>query len=395
MVKFNVKAFAILGFLLLVMRADLNFVERMELIFVAQLHTAFPAPDPLPENTVITVAVDEKSIDALGQWPWPRSYYVKLIQKLREAGAKAIAFHIVFADPDRMGEHHDQQLAHEIKKGKVILGWLGEGLSVTDNGEPKTYSDKLVMFNNLFESNINKDIFSFVIKTNAPIRNVDVIEESANGAGLLGMMLGSDGMTREVPLLVNSRLKLQPTFFTEVARVSQGQEQTFLETTSIGLKAVHISGDLVVPTNESGAIVLKYRPYNLKNTVSALDVFEGLIQDNVFKGKVVLLGATAPGIERSQYSPLGEVVPEVFFFSLAIEQVLSGESLLRLHTLKGIEIVILLLISVGLIVVFSRYPSYIILRIFVGLQVGLYGLSTLLFARYDLVFILSLFLFPC
>jgi len=249
-----------------------NFVERMELIFVAQLHTAFPAPDPLPENTVITVAVDEKSIDALGQWPWPRSYYVKLIQKLREAGAKAIAFHIVFADPDRMGEHHDQQLAHEIKKGKVILGWLGEGLSVTDNGEPKTYSDKLVMFNNLFESNINKDIFSFVIKTNAPIRNVDVIEESANGAGLLGMMLGSDGMTREVPLLVNSRLKLQPTFFTEVARVSQGQEQTFLETTSIGLKAVHISGDLVVPTNESGAIVLKYRPYNLKNTVSALDV---------------------------------------------------------------------------------------------------------------------------
>jgi len=99
-----------------------------------------------------------------------------------------------------------------------------------------------------------------------------------------------------------------------------------------------------------------------------------------------LLGATAPGIERSQYSPLGEVVPEVFFFSLAIEQVLSGESLLRLHTLKGIEIVILLLISVGLIVVFSRYPSYIILRIFVGLQVGLYGLSTLLFARYDLVF---------
>ncbi|MES2498551.1 MAG: adenylate/guanylate cyclase domain-containing protein [Pseudomonadota bacterium] len=48
----------------------------------------------------IIVAVDEPSFSAIGQqWPWPRDLHAQLIESLRRAGAKAIAFDVVFAEP--------------------------------------------------------------------------------------------------------------------------------------------------------------------------------------------------------------------------------------------------------------------------------------------------------
>ncbi|WP_417622885.1 CHASE2 domain-containing protein [Parasphingorhabdus sp.] len=62
------------------------------------LSTIDPA---LPEQPGITlIAIDEPSMDAIGmQWPWPRSQHAELIRQLRDAGTKAIAFDIVFAEP--------------------------------------------------------------------------------------------------------------------------------------------------------------------------------------------------------------------------------------------------------------------------------------------------------
>ncbi|WP_109354068.1 CHASE2 domain-containing protein [Sphingorhabdus sp. EL138] len=55
----------------------------------------------VPEQPGITlIAIDEPSMDAIGQqWPWPRSQHAELIRQLREAGTKAIAFDVLFAEP--------------------------------------------------------------------------------------------------------------------------------------------------------------------------------------------------------------------------------------------------------------------------------------------------------
>ena len=69
--------------------------------------------DPvLPEQPGVTlIAIDEPSMAAIGQqWPWPRSQHAELIEQLRSAGAKAIAFDIVFAEPTDPEE--DQALAN-------------------------------------------------------------------------------------------------------------------------------------------------------------------------------------------------------------------------------------------------------------------------------------------
>src|ERR1700728_4806487 len=51
---------------------------------------------------VVIVDIDEASLKEIGQWPWPRTVVADLITRLREAGAAAIGFDIVFAEPDRM-----------------------------------------------------------------------------------------------------------------------------------------------------------------------------------------------------------------------------------------------------------------------------------------------------
>src|SRR5262245_61542214 len=50
---------------------------------------------------VVIVDVDEKSLKELGQWPWPRSTLASLVNRLRQDGAAAIGFDVVFAEADR------------------------------------------------------------------------------------------------------------------------------------------------------------------------------------------------------------------------------------------------------------------------------------------------------
>ena len=51
---------------------------------------------------VVIVDIDEASLKEIGQWPWPRTVVADLVNRLREAGAAAIGFDVIFAEPDRM-----------------------------------------------------------------------------------------------------------------------------------------------------------------------------------------------------------------------------------------------------------------------------------------------------
>src|ERR1700732_2820027 len=89
------------------------------LIGLAVLRIADPAPieelrvrtfdtfqriDPRVKTArpVTIVDIDEKSLAKFGQWPWPRTRIADLITNLSRLGSVAIAFDIVFAEPDRL-----------------------------------------------------------------------------------------------------------------------------------------------------------------------------------------------------------------------------------------------------------------------------------------------------
>ncbi|HEY8872833.1 MAG TPA: CHASE2 domain-containing protein, partial [Stellaceae bacterium] len=52
------------------------------------------------EPQTIVVLVDDRSLEALGRWPLSRRLYAKAVERLEEAGARVIAFDLLFAEPE-------------------------------------------------------------------------------------------------------------------------------------------------------------------------------------------------------------------------------------------------------------------------------------------------------
>lgn len=102
-------------------------------------------PRPLMESSpAIILDIDEPSLSAFGQWPWPRTLIADIVTRLSKLGAAAVAFDIIFAEPDRVSPNlvagslaglddetrekllrlpsNDQVLAAAMRETRVILG---------------------------------------------------------------------------------------------------------------------------------------------------------------------------------------------------------------------------------------------------------------------------------
>ena len=59
------------------------------------------APRAATQRPVVIIDIDEDSLKALGQWPWPRTMVADMVTRVTQMGAVAIGFDVVFAEPDR------------------------------------------------------------------------------------------------------------------------------------------------------------------------------------------------------------------------------------------------------------------------------------------------------
>ncbi len=138
------KPFAImaaLGVALGVLVSSLGSVQRLDWALYdrfVRLSTRQAAPAP----SIVVVAIDDPSFQEIGlAWPWPRSLHAALVQALSEAGARTIAFDIIFDVPSSASEN-DAAFADAIRSaGNVVLAsdWqetVDQEYSVTQWIEP-------------------------------------------------------------------------------------------------------------------------------------------------------------------------------------------------------------------------------------------------------------------
>jgi adenylate cyclase len=78
---------------------DLNFFHLLELKSY-DIKVRSRGERPITDNVVI-VAIDEKSLQEKGRWPWPRTFMAELVDKISGAGAAVIGFDILFPERDR------------------------------------------------------------------------------------------------------------------------------------------------------------------------------------------------------------------------------------------------------------------------------------------------------
>ncbi|THB77732.1 MAG: adenylate/guanylate cyclase domain-containing protein [Desulfobacteraceae bacterium] len=135
-------------------------------------------PAPISDRIII-VAIDEPSFQALStQWPWPRSVHARLVDALHTAGAKTIAFDILFSEPSPAPEEDEQFSRSMMSHGNVVLA---SGMEILD-------------------SNTHTSILEI-----PPIQR---FQQAASGIGVDTMPLDPDGLLRRYFLTHHGRNNL-------------------------------------------------------------------------------------------------------------------------------------------------------------------------------------------
>ena len=85
---------SVLVLILFFLRID--FFESIEAkLFDAHFHLRGARPT---DGAITIVAIDEKSLAAVGRWPWSRRVQAQLLEAVGKAGAKAVGFDIILSE---------------------------------------------------------------------------------------------------------------------------------------------------------------------------------------------------------------------------------------------------------------------------------------------------------
>ncbi|MGY6274061.1 CHASE2 domain-containing protein [Methylomonas sp. MgM2] len=354
-------------------------------------------PRPYQDAPVTIVDIDDEGLKRLGQWPWPRTQIAKLISALQTSGPAAIALDIIFAEKDRtspkvMSElwqlspterqvlsrlpDHDRALAESIANGKSVLGFA---LNETAGADAPKLPARFI--------EIGHSSLPFLHAFEGSIQSLAMLEAAASGNGALTFVVDSDGVIRKVPVALRYRNQIVPSLFMEALRVAQQTDNYILRShdeAAMGLAEISV-GNIRIPTTEKGEIWLYYsRPAN-ERYIPAWRILEGHIGPERLKDKILLIGASAPGIMDLRISPLGTVIPGIEVHAQALEQVLSGTQLVRPFWHASLEVFFLL--GGGLIVgcIALSYRIATSLTVFLLSLTGFWAVSWRAFAEYRLL----------
>jgi len=117
----------LVGVLLLPLTAVLSLSQN--LAFSHFLYDRLSRLSPLPvDPRILLVTIDDRSLEALGRWPWPRSVHAELLERLSAAQPRGVLFDVIFSEPQATGSG-DERLAQALcRAGNVVLPLLREGV---------------------------------------------------------------------------------------------------------------------------------------------------------------------------------------------------------------------------------------------------------------------------
>ncbi len=78
-----------------------TLIGRLDNLIYDQRFNLMPKPVKNPENKIVVVDIDERSLQAEGQWPWDRFKLGQLVEKLEAYGVLVTGFDITFPEPQR------------------------------------------------------------------------------------------------------------------------------------------------------------------------------------------------------------------------------------------------------------------------------------------------------
>jgi adenylate cyclase len=299
---------------------------------------AFQRIDPRKKTIrpVTIVDIDDKSLEKLGQWPWPRTRIADLVTELTRLGAVVIAFDAVFSEPDRLNpayaadtfrnldeetraklralRSNDQVFADAIKASRVVLGESGlpEEIAALDKTLPVTGIAML-----------GEEPQRFMFEFPGLLRNVPVLEHAAAGRGLFTIKPERDGIVRRVPMIMLAQGQTMPSLTFEILRVASGSGTILIKADASGIKSIGVKG-VQIPTDLNGQLWVRYARNDASIYVPAVNVLEKNVAPDMIAGKLVLIGTSAVGLNDIKTTPVSKAMPGVEVHAQVLESALTG-----------------------------------------------------------------------
>jgi CHASE2 domain-containing sensor protein/signal transduction histidine kinase len=88
--------------------------DRLDNIFYDHALRANPRPSP---DNILIISIDDRSLQEIGSWPWPRYIHAEMLDRLAAAHPRAIGYDVLFVEPSP----DDMQLATAIDRARVYL----------------------------------------------------------------------------------------------------------------------------------------------------------------------------------------------------------------------------------------------------------------------------------
>ena len=338
-------------------------------------------PRDASDLPVRIIDIDDASLKQVGQWPWPRGVIAQMVDKLRDAGAAVVVFDVLFSEPDRTSPQlllpllssngveaeaaeqllsrvrdPDEVLAQAISKVPTVLGFAMTEKGGTNNLVPKagfsfagaSGMDPLIRTDHFPEA----------------VADLTLLQQAAAGNGAVNPHLDGDSVLRRVPMVYRlGKDQAVPSLAAEALRLAAGARGYIAKAAgangeasygvNTGLNAIKI-GNWVVPTDGAGMVWLHYSRSDPSLYIPAGDILSGKFDPDKIEGNIVLIGASAKGLQDLHPTPLQPDTPGTEIHAQLIEQVLQGSYLARPDWAPGAEAIFTLIVGLILVAAIPR-----------------------------------------
>lgn len=227
-----------------------------------------------PGDDIVIVAIDPKSLAALGHWPWPRALHAQLIDRLTDAGAQRIGLDVTTSTPDRAHPENDRALATALhRNGHVVVPVFAEANDLGGTLEETLPPPQLA-------------------KAVAAFGHVDVPS-------------GADGITRGTYLMAGLGQAYWPSMALRLYQMGQAGKP-HAQRPLPGLRNPYPGHPSPYVWVRDHYALLRYAgPEGRFGRVSYVDVLQGHVPRRMLHDRTVLIGATAKGMGDAIRTPVG------------------------------------------------------------------------------------------
>lgn len=344
------------------------FVERLNNAVTDVQIGLLPKPklSPIP----VIVEVDELSLAAFGQWPWPRYQVARLLEAIQQSGALAVGVDALFLEKDRTSPLEIQRFIEQDLQQKLPLTSIKESLWDYDVilGQTLTKGPFVVSYLFAFDNTDNNPclpksatgalLFTEAEKSN-PQRlhhakniacNVPPVQDGAKASGFINSSPDSDGIYRKTPLVIDYKGRLYPSLALQTFLSASAIDQFLVSSSSTGLNLQ--LGKISVPLDKAGNLRLKFPARGQQyERISASKFLTGNIPPGRMKGKIVFVGFSASGLHEVRPTPYNPEFLGVELHAAIVDNLARKDFLIRPDYAQFLELIVAAIL--GLVVFVS------------------------------------------